>query len=191
MRWGHQKTAFGEMQTSLLPSSWGVGGACRDLNLKKEMKADRKHIVKYSQKEYREEFLLSDEWRSISKKIREKVNKCENVHCDGICKLLDVHHSNYEQTLGIPLRFSRRFLVVLCRSCHKMIEKAKKIVMIPVNHNSFTAKKICKKDIDLWVSGPMIKKYWHKSDISGLVVFYGETNKRKKNKSSKKSIGWF
>lgn len=75
-------------------------------------------------KTYRK-LLLDDRWKEKAKYIRKRDNHtCQ--HCGRTDCRLDVHHKNY--ILGKnPWEIPSRYLITLCRSCHKKEHKGKKI----------------------------------------------------------------
>ncbi len=74
------------------------------------------HKVKYTRKEYREEYLHSEEWKSLRKTIMDVGPDCQC--CDQ--KASDVHHLVYRNIVDIKITD----LLPVCRNCHKLIHQA-------------------------------------------------------------------
>lgn len=72
--------------------------------------------VKYTRKEYREEYLNSEEWISLRNTI---LNSEPNCQC---CfkKANDVHHMVYRNLVDIKITD----LIPVCRNCHNLIHEA-------------------------------------------------------------------
>lgn len=87
--------------------------------------------VNYGRHYYRTVYLKSDEWRNIREGIiRSAEGMCEKCR---VSRCTDVHHMNYG-ILNTPHCGSRLFLIALCRPCHNLIEKAKKIRLLQNAH---------------------------------------------------------
>ena len=69
--------------------------------------------------------LLDERWKEKAKYIRKRDNHtCQN--CGKTDCVLDVHHKNY--IIGKnPWEIPSRYLITLCRSCHKKEHTKKKI----------------------------------------------------------------
>ena len=91
--------------------------------------------VKYSRREYREEYLKSDEWKILRNSIIDKSPTCEKCNRRSS---RDVHHCNYRNIIDV--RHSD--LMAVCRECHEEIEAAKKLRIIAKNHTKNQAKEI-------------------------------------------------
>lgn len=74
------------------------------------------HKVKYTRKEYREEYLNSEEWKNLRNTIMSSEPDCQ---CCGK-KASDVHHMTYRNIVDIKLTD----LLPVCRSCHDYIHEA-------------------------------------------------------------------
>jgi hypothetical protein len=73
--------------------------------------------VKYNRHEYREEYLKSNEWKTL----RELVLKIDcNCQCCRSRKANDVHHLVYRNIVDITIGD----LIPVCRSCHEYIHQA-------------------------------------------------------------------
>jgi hypothetical protein len=84
--------------------------------------------VKLTRREYRTEYLRSDEW----KETRERVLKRENCTCQRCGKpARDVHHRKYDFISVKP----DRVLMLLCRDCHDLAHKAIDAGVLPSNHS--------------------------------------------------------
>lgn len=98
------------------------------------MKKKCVHIqpVKLGRAYYRNVYLKSEEWGALRAKILAMAPNglCEKCRCQ---KCTDVHHMDYT-VLAIPSFETRNQLIALCRSCHDLIEKAKKFHLLPDRH---------------------------------------------------------
>jgi hypothetical protein len=74
------------------------------------------HKVKYTRKEYREEYLQSEEWKSLRTTIMDAGPNCQC--CDQ--KATDVHHLVYRNIVDIKITD----LLPVCRNCHDLIHQA-------------------------------------------------------------------
>lgn len=74
------------------------------------------HKVKYTRKEYREEYLQSEEWKSLRQIIMNAGPDCQC--CDQ--KATDVHHLVYRNIVDIKITD----LLPVCRKCHDLIHQA-------------------------------------------------------------------
>ena len=74
------------------------------------------HKVKYTRKEYREEYLQSEEWKTLRKTIMDAGPNCQC--CDQ--KATDVHHLVYRNIVDIKITD----LLPVCRKCHDLIHQA-------------------------------------------------------------------
>lgn len=92
---------------------------------------------------YRNVYLKSDEWMNIRQKILAKAPNgiCEKCHCQ---KCTDVHHMDYT-VLALPSFETRTQLIALCRECHKLIESAKNLKLLPDRHFRDQLMKITKE----------------------------------------------
>jgi hypothetical protein len=72
--------------------------------------------VKYNRKEYREEYLKSDEWKKLRNLIMSTSPDCQC--CGGASS--DVHHMVYRNIADITIND----LIPVCRSCHEYIHQA-------------------------------------------------------------------
>lgn len=72
--------------------------------------------VKYNRKEYREEYLKSDEWKKLRNLIMSTSPDCQC--CGGASS--DVHHMVYRNIVDITIND----LIPVCRSCHEYIHQA-------------------------------------------------------------------
>jgi len=75
-----------------------------------------KHKVKYTRKEYREEYLKSDEWKNLRQTILGSNPDCQ---CCGK-SASDVHHLVYRNIVDIKISD----LIPVCRKCHDFIHLA-------------------------------------------------------------------
>lgn len=76
----------------------------------------KNHKVKYSRKEYREEYLKSEEWRNLRSIIMNSAPDCQC--CEQ--KASDVHHLVYRNIVDIKISD----LLPVCRVCHNLIHEA-------------------------------------------------------------------
>jgi len=74
------------------------------------------HKVKYTRKEYREEYLNSEEWKNLRNTIMSSEPDCQ---CCGK-KASDVHHMVYRNIVDIKITD----LIPVCRTCHDYIHEA-------------------------------------------------------------------
>lgn len=75
-----------------------------------------KYKVKYTRKEYREEYLKSEEWNNLRNTILGTSPDCQ---CCGK-KATDVHHMIYRNIVDIKITD----LIPVCRECHDYIHQA-------------------------------------------------------------------
>jgi hypothetical protein len=75
-----------------------------------------KYKVKYTRKEYREEYLNSEEWKKLRNTI---LDSCPECQCCGK-SASDVHHMVYRNLVDIKVSD----LLPVCRSCHENIHEA-------------------------------------------------------------------
>lgn len=87
-----------------------------------------KFKVKYTRKEYREEYLKSDEWINLRTLILEQKPNCQ---CCGKCAT-DVHHLVYRNIVDIKISD----LLPVCRFCHEYIHDAIKDEYISQDPNN-------------------------------------------------------
>ncbi len=136
---------------------------------------------------YRSDYLKSEEWGRIrSKFLRKYDNKCQKKGCDGSCHILDVHHMNYD-CLSRPGTETKLDLIVLCRKCHNLIERAKKIKMIPARHNKETIDWVTESQMIMFLLYP---KYMTLFTKNGKIIKIQLTPKKKKEKI-KPIVNWF
>jgi hypothetical protein len=83
------------------------------------------HKVKYTQKEYREEYLRSEEWKNLRNTILSSKPNCQC--CEN--KATDVHHMVYRNIVDIKVSD----LLPVCRTCHDFIHTAIKDNWIPTS----------------------------------------------------------
>lgn len=77
--------------------------------------------------EYRNEYLKSDHWKNLRKGALARHPKCF------LCKRrksTDVHHTRYGDIYTVDVAS----LLGLCRPCHELVERAKKMGFIPKEH---------------------------------------------------------
>lgn len=74
------------------------------------------HRVKYTRKEYREEYLKSEEWKSLRNLVLSSSPGCQ------CCKkrATEVHHMTYRNIVDIKITD----LLPVCRACHNLIHDA-------------------------------------------------------------------
>jgi hypothetical protein len=75
-----------------------------------------KHKVKYTQKEYREEYLDSPEWKNLRNTI---LGSSPNCQCCGR-PATDVHHMVYRNIVDVKITD----LLPVCRNCHNELHTA-------------------------------------------------------------------
>lgn len=107
------------------------------------------HRVKYSRNEYRNEYLKSPEWKKLRDGFLRGKTQCERC---GEQKPLDVHHCNYRNIVNVK----QSDLLAVCRDCHKLIEKAKKLKMLTNRHTRKDAMRVNEKRVE-WRSNSKIK----------------------------------
>ena len=73
--------------------------------------------VKYTRFEYREEYLKSDEWKTLRNAVMSAGCDCE---CCNTRKASDVHHLVYRNIVDITLDD----VIPVCRTCHEYIHQA-------------------------------------------------------------------
>jgi hypothetical protein len=97
----------------VLKTSTCVAGVDRPANNQRFI---MNHKVKYSRKEYREEYLNSEEWKSLRSLIMSSKPDCQ------CCKekATDVHHLVYRNIVDIKISD----LLPVCRPCHNLIHEA-------------------------------------------------------------------
>jgi hypothetical protein len=76
----------------------------------------KSHKVKYNRQEYRQEYLKSDEWRSLRNVVMSSKPTCQC--CDNSAS--DVHHLVYRNLVDVKVTD----LLPVCRSCHDIIHEA-------------------------------------------------------------------
>jgi hypothetical protein len=76
----------------------------------------KKYKVKYNQKEYRTEYLNSNEWKSLRNQVMKTKPSCQC--CDNIAS--DLHHMVYRNIVDIKITD----LLPVCRDCHNLIHEA-------------------------------------------------------------------
>ncbi|MFA5234034.1 MAG: hypothetical protein WC390_06490 [Sulfurimonas sp.] len=101
--------------------------------------------VKYSRREYREEYLKSEEWSIKRNSFMASRPICEKCGKNPSC---DARHCNYRNIVDVK----DRDLLAVCRECHNLIEEAKNCKMIPNNHNRYIAIKITREQVDKFKS---------------------------------------
>lgn len=85
--------------------------------------------VKLTRKEYRENYLRSEEWKSLRDEVMSNHNKCQR------CMLKephDVHHLVYKKDI---FNATVEELIAVCRECHKDIHYALDCGLIPKKGN--------------------------------------------------------
>jgi hypothetical protein len=87
----------------------------------------KSHKVKYNRQEYREEYLKSDEWKSLRNIVMNSKPLCQC--CSKTAS--DVHHLVYRNLVDIKITD----LLPVCRSCHDTIHKAIDCQYISQNPN--------------------------------------------------------
>lgn len=96
--------------------------------------------VKLTRREYREEYLNSDEWKKIRLRILEREKwKCQR--CGATAK--DVHHRKYDFVSIRP----DNILMALCRDCHNLAHKAIECRVLPKSHSEKMLKCITEEKI--------------------------------------------
>ena len=75
-----------------------------------------KYKVKYTKKEYREEYLNSEEWKKLRDLIMSTSPKCQC--CENLAT--DVHHLVYKNIVDIKITD----LIPVCKNCHNLIHEA-------------------------------------------------------------------
>lgn len=91
------------------------------------LKEGLKYKVKYSRKEYRDEYLLSAEWSALRRSALNLESKC---YLCGHKGSLDVHHMDYRNIVDVTLEC----LVALCRPCHSMVHDAIDMGLLEKKH---------------------------------------------------------
>lgn len=73
--------------------------------------------VKYNRREYRSDYLQSDEWRKLRETVMSTSPQCQCCHQTAAN---DVHHMVYRNIVDITVSD----LLPVCRKCHKLIHQA-------------------------------------------------------------------
>jgi hypothetical protein len=76
------------------------------------------HKVKYTRKEYREEYLNSEEWKTLRDSIMAVKPTCQCKGCDK--PAADLHHMVYRNIVDVKITD----LIPVCRSCHDLIHQS-------------------------------------------------------------------
>ena len=100
--------------------------------------------VKYTRKEYREEYLQSEEWKKLRNLIMDSKPSCQ---CKG-CKndACDPHHMVYRDIVDVKVSD----ILPVCRGCHNLIHEAIKNNYIPKEESQKTSLlKIKEKTINI------------------------------------------
>lgn len=92
------------------------------------------HKVKYTQKEYRQEYLKSDEWKQLRQTI---LGAKPNCQCCKMNEASDVHHLVYKNIVDIKVNTD---LIPVCRTCHNFIHQAIRDGFIPKEGNLLNIK---------------------------------------------------
>ena len=87
----------------------------------------KSYKVKYNRQEYREEYLKSDEWKSLRAIVMNSKPQCQCCSAPAS----DVHHMVYRNLVDIKVTD----LLPVCRSCHDTIHKAIDCQYISQNPN--------------------------------------------------------
>jgi hypothetical protein len=93
-----------------------------------------------TRREYREEYLRSEEWKQLRSKVMTPGVKC--VKCGK--KATDPHHMRYRHIFDVR----PEDLVPLCRPCHELVERAKRVGMIASEHALEDVMKVSEKSLD-------------------------------------------
>lgn len=96
--------------------------------------------VKYTRKEYREEYLQSDHWKTLRGYIVSSGVLCFK------CKerpATDAHHMKYRNIVTVKIKD----LVPLCRPCHDLVEEAKSIGLIRTSHSSVAVLRVTEESV--------------------------------------------
>ncbi len=97
--------------------------------------------VKYSRKEYRDEYLKSDHWKTLRGYIVKSGVLCFK------CKdspATDAHHLNYKNIVDVKITD----LVPLCRPCHELVEEAKRVRLIKRYHSAGKVLWVSQEEVD-------------------------------------------
>lgn len=87
----------------------------RELNVR-NFRIMKNHKVKYTRQEYRQEYLKSDEWKSLRSTIMNSKPDCQCCFKEAC----DVHHMVYRNFVDTKILD----LLPVCRSCHNLIHLA-------------------------------------------------------------------
>lgn len=98
--------------------------------------------VKYSRREYRQEYLKSQHWIELRASILTGEPVCFKCQTKPAS---DVHHMRYKNIVDV----TSEDLIPLCRECHSLIEEAKRIGLIRKKHN---------KDVILKTTPQLVKE---------------------------------
>lgn len=100
--------------------------------------------VRFGRASYRNDYLKSEEWKTIRERIIRKsegvCEKCREAPCT------DVHHMDY-RILKIPGFGTRNELIALCRPCHDLVEDAVKLRLLYSPHNREMLMKVTKDEV--------------------------------------------
>lgn len=84
--------------------------------------------VKYTRREYRDEYLRSEEWMKLRSKVISERTVCAK------CKVrpaTQVHHTRYRNIVNVH----PHDLLPLCNECHELVHVALDIGLLPDNHS--------------------------------------------------------
>lgn len=98
--------------------------------------------VRYTRKEYRDDYLKSDHWKTLRGYIVKSGVLCFK------CKVepaTDAHHMRYRNIVTVKIKD----LVPLCRECHNIVEEAKSLGLIRKSHSTVAVLKINREKIIL------------------------------------------
>lgn len=95
--------------------------------------------------EYRNEYLKSDHWKNLRKGALARHPKCF------LCKRrksTDVHHTRYGDIYTVDVAS----LLGLCRPCHELVERAKKMGFIPKEHLESDVLKVSEEAMEAFLA---------------------------------------
>lgn len=119
--------------------------------------------VKYTRKEYRDEYLHSEEWAKLRERAFRREKACFLCAKEGA---MDVHHMDYRNIVDVD----PSCLVVLCRECHSMVHEAIDIGLIPKKHNRRFVQSVSEQAIEDYKSYLKSKRPLSPAQIRSILL---------------------
>lgn len=99
------------------------------------------HRVKYTRREYRDEYLRSEEWMKLRSNVISEGTVCAKCQ---VRAATQVHHTRYRNIVNVhPCD-----LLPLCGECHHLVHDALHVGLLPANHSRQMALEICAEDVE-------------------------------------------